>query len=117
MVIYGIGSQWKFVSCAPYYHPLPPHDAMMTIGSLSPIGHINYQNPIMERLGNQEERERETLASSSINNPMMDQAIKENLRSHKLSNSYDGPLDHDTHLAQCVLRTYTSRPNTIGSHS
>ncbi len=62
-------------------------------------------------------KERKTLASSSINNPMMDQAIKENLGSHKLSNSYDGPLDHDTHLAQCVLRTYTSRPNTIGSHS
>jgi hypothetical protein len=32
---------------------------MMTIGSLSPIGHINYQNPIMERLGNQEERKKD----------------------------------------------------------
>jgi hypothetical protein len=31
----------------------------MTIGSLSPIGHINYQNPIMERLGNQEERKKD----------------------------------------------------------
>jgi len=45
----------------------------------------------------------------------MGQAIKENLGSHKLSNSHDGPLDHDTHLAQCVWRTYPLRPNTIGS--
>jgi len=43
----------------PLLPSIPPHDAMMTIGSLSPIGHINYQNPIMERLGNQEERKKD----------------------------------------------------------